>query len=113
MLKTNFVECICLLITLTMEKPVPGLSSGNIPPDSAHNLVLVSLLVAIAALAVLGMAVGVGVLHRSASDSGTGASDDEFEDSTSVATMIADEDQINAGRTQEINGKTTRGKDVS
>ena len=45
-----------------MGKPVPGQKGGIIPPDSV--------LVGIAALAVLGEAVAGGVVHRSAPASG-------------------------------------------
>ena len=46
-----------------MGKPVPGQNGGIIPPDT--DLFSVSMLVTIAALAVLGVAVAVGVVHRS------------------------------------------------
>ena len=87
-------ECICLLMTLTMGKPVPGQNGGIIPPDT--DLFSVSLLVTIAALTVLGVAVAVGVVHRSALASENVGSDDDFEDPANVATTIADhENQIN------------------
>ena len=113
------MESIFLLLSFTMGKPVPGQKGGIIPPDSDLNLVSVSVLVGIAALAVLGVAVAGGVVHRSASAPGdvadvAGSSDDEFEDPANVATSIADhEDLSNGGITQDVNRKTTRGKDVS
>ena len=95
-----------------MGKPVPGQNGGIIPPDT--DLFSVSMLVTIAALAVLGVAVAVGVIHRSALASANVGSDDEFEDPANVATTIADhEDQINGGRSEDVNRKVTRGKDVS
>ena len=96
-----------------MGKLVPGQKGGIIPPDSDLNLVPVSVLVGIAALAVIGVAFAGGVVHRSASASGdvVGSSDDEFEDPANVATSIADhEDLSNGGITQDVNRKTTRGK---
>ena len=67
MLKLILMESIFLLFTFTMGKPVPGQKGGIIPPDSDLNLVSVSVLVGIVALAVLGVAVAGGVVHRSAS----------------------------------------------
>ena len=67
MLKLILMESIFLLLSFTMGKPVPGQKGGIIPPDSDLNLVSVSVLVGIAALAVLGVAVAGGVVHRSAS----------------------------------------------
>ena len=67
-----------------------------IPPDS--GLFSVSLLVTIAAFAILGVAVAVGVVQRSALASANVGSDDEFEDPAIVATTKADyDDQINGG----------------
>ena len=114
MLKLILMESIFLLLSFTMGKPVPGQKGGIIPPDSDLNLVPVSLLVGIAALAVLGVAVTVGVVHRSASGDVAGSSDDEFEDPANVVTSIADHEDLSNGRiTLDINRKTTRGKDVS
>ena len=92
-------------------KVSPGSERRN---NSSRYLFSVSMLVTIAALAVLGVAVAVGVVHRSALASENVGSDDDFEDPANVATIIADhENQINGGGTEDIARKTTRGKDVS
>ena len=81
-------------------KASPGSERRN---NSSRYLFSVSMLVTIAALAVLGVAVAVGVVHRSALASENVGSDDDFEDPANVATTIADhEDQINGGGSEDI-----------
>ena len=92
-----------------MAKPVPG--HGEVyAPDSENYLVNVAIMLLVAGLAVFGVA--VGVVQRVGSATTDHNSDDEFEDITITAvsspSIHGEERQTNI-----VNGKVTRGKDIS
>ena len=92
-----------------MAKPLPG--QGEVyPPDSANYLVTVAIMLLVAGLAVFGVA--MGVVQRVRTSTSVDNSDDEFEDITITAvsspSIHGEERQTNI-----VNGKVTRGKDIS
>ena len=92
-----------------MAKPLPG--QGEVyPPDSANYLVTVAIMLLVAGLAVFGVA--MGVVQRVRTSTSVDNSDDEFEDITIMAvsspSIHGEERQTNI-----VNGKVTRGKDIS
>ena len=110
MLKLILMENICLFLSMSIAKPIPGHSWEVSPPDSDNNLVTVAIVLLVAGIAVLGVAMGVvrGVGSTTSFDN----SDDEFEDvtiNTVSSASILGEGQLNS----VVNGKVTRGKDIS
>ena len=111
MLRLILFECVCLLVSIAIGKPILTHNRGISPPDSDLNLVGVFSLVVIAVIAALGVAVSV-VVRAGAGVSGE-SSDDEFEDITLSASLQQVDTISREGASLGKNGKNTRGKDIS
>ena len=111
MLWLILIECTCLLVGITIGKPILTLNRGIHPPDSELNLVGISALVIIAVVAALGVAVSV----IRAVGGGECSDDDEFEDITLTASASVQQDDTISREGPSIgkNGKNIRGKDIS
>ena len=60
MLKLILMENICLFLSMSIAKPIPGHGWEVYPPDSDNNLVTVAIALFVAGLAVLGVAEELG-----------------------------------------------------
>ena len=114
MLKLILFESVCILVGIVMGKPLLTQNRGISPAaaDSEFNLVGASLLVIVAIVAAVSVAVGV-VVRAGAGGVGEEYSDDDFEDITLTASGQQDDPISREGPILGINGKITRGKDMS
>ena len=110
MIKRILIVNICLLLSMSLAKPISN-DGKMYPPDSKSNLVTVAVMLFVAGLAVLGIA--IGVVQRVGSSTAADNSDDEFEDMTITTTVSPSPSSQEGGQHRAVNGKVTRGKDIS